>query len=299
MTSAPVCRAELSRVSKRFGTIQALDGLDLAVGSGELVAVLGPNGAGKSTAIAILLGLQRPDTGTARLFGRSPHDLAARRRIGVMMQDVALAPELSVREHVALIASYYPDPPPVDDTLRAANVTAIAARRYRKLSGGQKRQAQFAMAVAGRPSLLFLDEPSVGLDVEAREAMWTVLRRLVSEGCSVVLTTHYLEEAERLADRVVVLSEGRVLTSGTVAQIRSVVDRKRITCTTLVSAHDVADWPGVVAASNDRGRLHVTTADAEGIVRRLLAADMGLGELEVRRAGLAEAFAELTQRVVS
>src|SRR5271169_5065987 len=212
--------AELSLAKKKFGTTVALDGLDLQVRSAELFAVLGPNGAGKTTAISLLLGLQQPDSGSALLFGRSPNLVETRRQIGVMMQEVALAPELRVREQIDLVASYYPSPLSPAEAMEMTNTTSLADRPYGKLSGGQKRQAQFAMAIVGRPKLLFLDEPTVGLDVQARELMWVTLRKLVSDGASIVLTTHYLEEAEALADRVVVLAKGKLIASGTVNEIR-------------------------------------------------------------------------------
>ncbi len=258
------CLAELTGVNKRFGKTVALDGLDLQVRSGELLAVLGPNGAGKTTAISLLLGLERPDAGSARLFGQLPQRVETRRNIGVMMQEVALA-------------------------------QALAGRPYGKLSGGQKRQAQFAMAICGRPRLLFLDEPTVGLDVEARQVMWTRLRQLVSQGASIVLTTHYLEEAEALADRVVVLARGRMIASGTVSEIRANVVRKHISCSTTIGAAQVETWPGVESVTYDQRRLHITASNAQSVVRRLMAADENLDELEVHRAGLAEAFTELTQ----
>jgi ABC-2 type transport system ATP-binding protein len=228
--------ARLVGVEKRYGETVALNGLDLQVRGGELLAVLGPNGAGKTTAIALMLGLQTPDKGEARLFDRSPHDLAARRGVGVMMQEVALADALKVRDHIAMTQAYYPDPLTLQEAITLAGVEKIANRPYLKLSGGQKRQAQFALAICGRPRLLFLDEPTTGLDLNARENMWATLRRLVAGGTSIVLTTHYIEEAEALADRVVVMAKGREV-----------------------------------------------------------AADPALKDLEVRRAGLSEAFAELTQ----
>jgi ABC-type multidrug transport system ATPase subunit len=191
--------AELAGVTKRFGKIVALDGIELNVRPGEVLTVLGPNGSGKTTAISLFLGLQRPDSGAARLFGRSPCLLETRRGIGVMMQEVALAPELRVREHIDLVGSYYPDPLPSEAAIEMAGITALSNRPYGKLSGGQKRQAQFALAICGRPKLLFLDEPTVGLDVQAREKMWATLHKLVGEGCSILLTTHYLQEAEALA----------------------------------------------------------------------------------------------------
>jgi ABC-2 type transport system ATP-binding protein len=289
------CLAELSGVSKRFGKIMALDGLDLQVRRGELFAVLGPNGAGKTTAISLLLGLRQPDAGTARLFGQSPLKVETRRQVGVMMQEVALAPELRVREQIDLVASYYPDPLSAEAAMEMTDTTSLANRPYGKLSGGQKRQAQFAMAICGRPKLMFLDEPTVGLDVQAREMLWATLRRLVDDGASIVLTTHYLEEAEALADRVAVLAKGKLIASGTVSEIRALVVRKRISCVTALCAEDVVSWPEVQTVSRDQHHLHITVSNAETVVRHLLAADGDLQELEVRRAGLSEAFTELTQ----
>jgi ABC-2 type transport system ATP-binding protein len=289
------CLAELSAVSKRFGNIVALDGLDLEVRRGELLALLGPNGAGKTTAISLLLGLRQPDSGRVSLFGQPPTLPETRRRVGVMMQDVTLASELRVREHIDLVASYYPHPLTPDAVLETTHTTSLANRPYRKLSNGQKRQVQFAMALCGRPQLLFLDEPTVGLDLQAREMLWATVRRLVAEGCSIVLTTHYLEEAEALADRVVVLAKGRTIASGTVNEMRALVIRKRISCSTTLPAETVAAWPDVDSVTRDQYRLDITVSNAEAVARRLLAGDQNLAELEVRRAGLAEAFTELTQ----
>jgi ABC-2 type transport system ATP-binding protein len=287
--------AELSGAKKKFGNTVALDGLDLQVRTGELFAVLGTNGAGKTTAISLLLGLQQPDTGTARLFGESPNLVQTRRQIGVMMQEVSLAPELRVREQIDLVASYYPAPLTPEAAMELTHTTSLADRPDGKLSGGLKRQAQFAMAIVGRPRLLFLDEPTVGLDVQARQLMWVMLRKLVNDGASIVLTTHYLEEAEALADRVAVLAKGRVLASGTVNEVRALVVRKRINCSTTLTVEEVSAWPEVENATADKQRLLITVSNAESVLRRLLAADQNLREVEVRSAGLAEAFVELTQ----
>jgi ABC-2 type transport system ATP-binding protein len=291
--------AVLSGVKKSFGATVALDGLDLEVRSGELLAVLGPNGAGKSTAISLLLGLQQPDAGTVSLFGQPPERIESRYRVGVMMQEVELAPELRTRELIDLTASYYPAPMSVAEVLELTHTTALAERPYGKLSAGQKRQVQFAVAVCGRPDLLFLDEPTVGLDLPARETLWASLRRLIASGSSIVLTTHYLEEAEALADRVAVLANGRLIAEGTVEEMRSLVVRKRISCVTTLAAAEVSSWEDVTAASRDRDRLHVVARDADAVVRRLLQTDLQAHDLEVQRAGLSEAFTELTQEARS
>jgi len=291
------CLANITGVSKRYGTTVALDGLDLQVRPGELLALLGPNGAGKTTAISLLLGLQQPDSGSVTLFSKSPQSLEARRNIGVMMQDAVLAEELAVREQIDLVASYYPDPLTPDAVLEMTHTKPLADRAYGKLSGGQKRQAQFAVAVCGRPKLLFLDEPTVGLDVKARAAMWDILRQLVKDGASIVLTTHYIEEAEALADRVAVIARGKVIASGTVSEMRSLIARKRITCTTQLPLEDIQNWQGVESVTRDRNQLHITASNAEPIARRLLNTDETIQDMEIQRAGLADAFTELTQEM--
>jgi ABC-type multidrug transport system ATPase subunit/peptidoglycan/LPS O-acetylase OafA/YrhL len=287
--------AQLRGITKKFGSVTALNSIDIEVRRGELLAVLGPNGAGKSTAISLWLGLIEPDAGVVTLLGGEPQDIVRRRGLGVMMQDVEMPKELKVRELVRLAASYYDDPMGVDETLKRAGIESLANRAYGKLSGGQKRQAQFAVAICGRPKVLFLDEPTVGLDVQAREALWTSVRRMLADGCSVVLTTHYLEEAEALADRIAVVTKGRVIASGTVDDMRALVSRRQINCESQISVDEIRTWPGVVEAQRTQERLSITVTDAEGVVRRLLAADTTLGRLEVRQAGLNEAFNELTR----
>ncbi|MDE2155198.1 MAG: ABC transporter ATP-binding protein [Xanthomonadaceae bacterium] len=289
--SDPVVR--LAGTLKRYGSLVALDGFDLVLHRGELLALLGSNGAGKSTAIGLSLGLIRADAGTVELFGQDPQRISARRRIGVMLQHAELPPTLRVGELLRLTASYYPAPRAPAETAALAGIADLLERPYAKLSGGQQRRVQFALALCGRPELLFLDEPTVGMDVEARQKLWTAIRILLAEGCSVLLTTHYLEEAEALADRVCVIAHGRAIHEGTVDALRARVDRKRIRCASSLSTEAVRSWPGVSEASLRNGRLHVTTADAEAVVRRLLEADPQLAELEVQRAGLAEAFTEL------
>jgi len=292
-TKMPV--AELRGVTKRFGKVVALDNVDLQVNRGELLAVLGPNGAGKTTAIGLWLGLLAPDQGTVALMGGPPSEIERRRRVGVMMQEVELGRELRVRELLELMGSYYPNSLTPEQAMELTRTTALASRTYSKLSGGQKRQVQFALALCGRPEVLFLDEPTVGLDVQSREAMWAAIRDLIARGCSIVLTTHYLEEAEALADRVVVLARSRVIAAGSVDEMRSIVARRQIVCETTVDAEVVRGWPGVVDSQRDGHRLRVTAFDAEAVVRRLLDADHQLKNLEVRQAGLAEAFTELTK----
>ena len=294
-TSALAPVAVLANVTKRYGKTVALNSVSLSIRPGELLAVLGPNGAGKTTAIGLWLGLLEPDDGIVTVMGGSPLDVQSRLGVGLMLQEVNLAPELRAREHVELAASYYRDPHSVEETIALTGIEAIAEKRYGKLSAGQKRQVQFATAIAGRPQLLFLDEPTVGLDVEARAAMWRNIRRLLAGGCSIVLTTHYLEEAEALADRVAVIAKGTLIAEGTVAEMRSLVSRKRISCASAIAVEDIKRWHGVVDAVRENDVVHVTAFDAEGVVRQLLAADATLKNLEVKQATLAEAFTELTK----
>ncbi len=287
--------AQLRSITKKFGTTTALAGVDIELRPGELLALLGPNGAGKTTAINLWLGLIEADAGEVTLLGGSPLDVERRRGLGVMMQGVEMYKELKVRELIALSSSYYTNPLSVEETLRRAGISALANKAYGKLSGGQKRQAQFAVAICGRPRVLFLDEPSVGLDIQAREALWANVRMLLAEGCSIVLTTHYLEEAEALASRVAVLVKGRIVAAGSVDEMRALVARRQITCESGLAVEVVQQWPDVIEARRERGRLSIFAADAEAVVRRLLAEDPTLRRLEVREAGLSEAFTELTK----
>ncbi len=297
MLRAMGAQASLARLEgayKNFGNIAALAGLNLEVKRGELLALVGPNGAGKSTAISLLLGLQRPDRGSAALFGEDPQSIDARRRIGLMMQEINLSPVMRPREFITQTASYYPSPYETTAVIKRLGIEKIADRPYGSLSGGQKRQAQFGMAICGRPELLFLDEPTVGLDVQSRGALWQVVRDLIHEGCSIILTTHYLEEAEALADRVAVIDHGKLVAAGTVEEIRAHESRKSIVCRSSVAIETMRAWPGVLQVTERAGRQQIVTQDAETVLRQLLGADSGVRDIEVRAAGLGDALAALT-----
>lgn len=285
----------LRRAGKQYGKLRALEGLDLSLRAGQVTALLGANGAGKTTAIGLLLGLLRADSGSAALFGRDPRELSARRGIGVMLQSAGLPERLRVGELLAQACSYYPHARSVADCVALAGLDGLLDRRYGMLSGGQQRRVQFAIAVCGRPRLLFLDEPTTGLDIEARQALWQAIAALAAEGCAVLLTTHYLEEAEALADAVVVLQAGRIVARGSVAQIRARVLQRRIVAHTAIAATEIARWPGVVAASTREGVTTVQAEPAEPVVARLLREDPRLTGLEVQRAGLADAFLAITR----
>jgi ABC-2 type transport system ATP-binding protein len=289
--------AELRQTHKRFGALRALNGLDLRLQGGELLAVLGPNGAGKSTAIGLLLGLIEADQGEAHLFGRSPRTLEARRQIGVMLQSAGIPEACKVSELLDVTRGYYVAPRTVADCIALGGLDGLLERRYGNLSGGQQRRVQFALAICGRPKLLVLDEPTTGLDIEARQRIWKTIRELVGQGCAVLLTTHYLEEAEALADRVVVLADGRLIAEGSVESIRARVSQRRIWCSTALGTDQIAAWPDVQSAidADSPGRVEIVAHAAESVVRRLLAEDPDLADLEVHRAGLSEAFVELTR----
>ena len=288
--------ARLQGVSKQYGNVRALDGLDLTVHRGEVLAVLGPNGAGKTTSIALLLGLIQPDAGNATLFDMAPDARAARERCGVMLQVSRLPEPITVREHVTLFSSYYPHPLPVEETLALAGLTGVADRRYGKLSGGQQQRLKFALALCGDPEMLFLDEPTVALDVEARRQLWDVIRARVACGTTVLLTTHYLEEADALADRIVLVDHGKLVVAGTPAEIKAGGAGRRIRCVTRLSPEVVACMSGVKEVARHGAALEILASRAEPVVKELLAQDPSLTDLEVSGVGLEQAFLALTRQ---
>lgn len=286
-TDLPV---SLKGAVKTYGAVRAVDGLDLDIPAGGVTALLGPNGAGKSTAIGLMLGRLRPDAGSALLFGRDPRDLKARRRIGVMLQTAKLPRQLKVAELIRLFAGYYPNPITVAEAVSLAGLDGLENRRSSALSGGQQRRLQFAIAAVGRPDLLLLDEPSVGLDLEARRAMWATVRLLRERGATILLTTHHLEEAEALADRIVVIDKGRVRTSGTVAEMKSIVAGRTIRCATALNDAALKALPNVRSLSRAGRHAVLVTDNGEATARALLNADLSLTDLEIAGAGLEEAF---------
>jgi len=287
--------ARLQSVTKSYGSIQALRSVELSVHAGELVALLGPNGAGKTTAVKLLLGLARPNAGTVRVFGGDPRNPQNRMRTGAMLQVGRVPETLRVGEHIDLFSSYYSQPLPLAEIVKAAGLQGLEKRPFGELSGGQRQRLLFALAICGDPDLLFLDEPTVGLDVESRRALWDEIRKLVDRGKTVLLTTHYLQEADALADRVVVINQGNIVAQGTPAQIKAQTAGKRIRCVTRLSLESVLRLPGVVEAHQDRDALEIQTAEAEPVLRELLARDSSLSGIEVTTAGLEEAFLALTR----
>ena len=286
--------AELRGATKRYGRVTAVDSLDLEVRAGELLAVLGPNGAGKTTAIGMLTGLTATTSGTARLFGRDPRDTGARSRAGVMLQASGVPETLRVRELLTEFRGYYPAPLPMAAIVEAAGLAGLEHRLYGELSGGQQRRVLFGIALSGDPDILFVDEPTTGLDVEVRRSLWAVLRDLAAAGRGVVLTTHYLEEADALADRIVLLHSGRMIAEGTPAQIKALVPGRRITARTSVSATQAATWPDVQRSSVDGDRLELLVGTAEPALRCLLEADPAVENVTVVEPSLDEAVLTLT-----
>jgi ABC-2 type transport system ATP-binding protein len=291
--------AQLRGASKSYGQVRALSNVDINVRAGEVLAVLGANGAGKSTALGLLTGRLSADAGQVELLGGDPRDADIRRGIGVMLQDGGLPETLRVGEHVRLFSTYYPNPRPLAESLAMAGLENIAKRRYDALSGGQQRRVQFALAICGRPALLFVDEPTVGLDVEARRNFWSVLRQLRNEGTGIVLTTHYLEEADALADRVLLLADGCVLAEDTPAGIKSRAAGKRLRARTSIPLETLCRWPEVRSATSSEGVAELVSHDTERLLRRWLANDAGLADLEVRPLNLEEAFLSLTAPVAA
>ena len=286
--------ARLAGVTHRYGELLALDGVDLEVRAGEVLALLGPNGAGKSTALGLLTGLLRPQQGVVELCGGDPRDAARRQGLGAMLQEARLPETLRVGELVRQFSAAYVNPRPDTETFALAGLEGLERRFYAELSGGQQRRVQFALAICGRPRVVLVDEPTTGLDAEARRGLWSVLRGLRLEGAALVLTTHYLEEADALADRVVVLRGGRVVAEGTPMQLKARVGGVRLRCRSALDAGDVAQLPGVREASRDGATLNVLCSDASALTRELLARDAALADLEILPTRLEDSILDLT-----
>ncbi len=285
------------RVSRSFGDTLALDDVRLAIGIGETVALLGPNGAGKSTALAIMLGLLDPGSGSARTLGLSPRDAVRGGRVGAMLQAASLPSGATVGELVDLAHGLYPRPAPRDAILDRAGLTSLVGRRAETLSGGEAQRVRFAFAIAGDPDLVFLDEPTVAMDVESRRGFWGDMRRFAEEGRTVLFATHYLDEADQVADRIVVLDHGRVVADGSPAELKAVVTDRTVRFAAPVSG--IADealraLPGVVGADRRGETVSLASRDADATVRALVAGGFAFRHLEVTGADLDAAFLALT-----
>ncbi|WP_328501710.1 ABC transporter ATP-binding protein [Streptomyces sp. NBC_00457] len=286
------------QVSKVYGTVRAVDGLSLTLRPGETVALLGPNGAGKSTTLDLLLGLKQPDSGTVRVFGTLPREAIVAGRVGAMLQSGGLMDEVTVAELVRLACALHPKPYPANDVLARAGIAQIADRKVNKLSGGQAQRVRFALATAGDSDLIVLDEPTTGMDVTTRQAFWATMREQADQGRTVLFATHYLEEADAIADRVLVLHRGRLLADGTAAEIKAKAGARRI-------SFDLSD--GTLDEAALRALPFITRLDVSGHTVRIQSADAdatvhalyGLGayprNLEVAGLGLEQAFVAITE----
>lgn len=294
-TARDLIVASLENVNKNYDAVRALGDVNFKVRAGEVVALLGPNGAGKTTAVKLLLGLIQPNSGKVRVFGGDPTNPENRMRTGAMLQVGRVPETLRVREHIDLFSTYYQRQLSLAEVLSAAGLEKLSDRKYGELSGGQKQRVLFALAICGDPDLLFLDEPTVGLDVEARRMLWDEIRQLVRRGKTVLLTTHYLQEADALADRIAVLQQGEIIAEGTPAEIKAKTTGKRIRCITSLNISVLRELRGVTEVRKDREAVEIRASEAEPVVRELFARDPAVSELEIASAGLEEAFLALTQ----
>ncbi len=292
-TGEPI--VELRGVTKRYGDVVALDGVDLEVRRGEIVAFLGPNGAGKTTSISLMLGLRQPTDGTVRVFGMSPLDRRARTMRGAMLQDVGLLPLLTVREIVNLFRTYYPSPLATATVLGLIGLESKASARVGTLSGGQKQRLAYGLAICGDPPALFLDEPTAGMDVSGRRAFLGEIGELGGQGRTIFLTTHFLDEADAVARRVVVIDRGRIVADGTPSQIKSRAAGRKVSfrCEPALTAQDLDGLP-VSAVTISNHTVGFLTNEPEAILAELFRRGLSLSELEVTGADLEEAFLLLT-----
>ncbi|MEU0569313.1 ABC transporter ATP-binding protein [Nonomuraea sp. NPDC005983] len=284
--------ARAVEVTRRYGDVLALDRLSLDIRAGELVGLLGPNGAGKSTLINLFVGLRRASSGTVELLGGSPQDPAVRRGIGVTPQETGLPEALRVGEIVDFVSAHFPKKADKGELLDRFGLADLVGRQIGGLSGGQKRRLAVALAFAGEPRLVFLDEPTTGLDVEARRALWDGITSFHGNGGTVLLTSHYLEEIEALAQRVVVVGHGRVLADDTVRAVRDMVGVRRVS----LAADDLPELPGVLSSEREDGRIHLVTTDPDRLVVELVRSGTPFSGLEIRPTSLEEAFLAITSK---
>jgi ABC-2 type transport system ATP-binding protein len=290
---------QLRGLRKTFGSITAVAGIDLTIQQGEVVALLGPNGAGKSTTIDLALGLASPTAGTVTLFGEAPRTAIAAGRVGAMLQGGALLPDLTVAQAVALIAAAHKHPLSVAEALERAKCTEIAKQRVSKLSGGQAQRARFAVAIVSNPDLMFLDEPTAAMDVEARRTFWQSMREFTDAGRTVVFATHYLDEADAYADRIVMMAAGRVVADGTPGEVKAVVSGRRIRASfdfdwTPDIEAELFELPGVRSVEHRGDVLSLVSDDSDAALRTLLSLHQDVHDIEVTAHSMDDAFLALT-----
>ncbi|WP_051423137.1 ABC transporter ATP-binding protein [Arthrobacter sp. MA-N2] len=294
MTTTSVPAVHAAGLHKSFGKVQAVRGLDLTVQPGEVVAFLGPNGAGKTTTIDMILGLSAPDQGSVSIFGHTPRGAIARGQVAAVMQTGGLLRDISVRETVQLNAAMFDSARPVDEVLARAGILEIADRKVEKCSGGQQQRLRFAMALVSDPGLLILDEPTTGMDVAGRRDFWTAIRADAQRGRTVIFATHYLEEADAYADRIVLVRQGSIVADGTAAQIKNLASGRTVKASLPAAERGLlAGMPPAESVEYDGGRLTVRTGDSDAVVRYLLNST-GAYDVEVAANNLEEAFVALT-----
>jgi ABC-2 type transport system ATP-binding protein len=291
--TAPV--VSFDQVSKVYGNVRAVDGLSMELRPGETVAFLGPNGAGKSTSLDMLLALRKPTSGRIRMFGSDPYHAVKSGRVGAMLQSGGLMPEVTVRELVTLVAGFHPRPLPAGQILRRAGIADIAGRRVDRLSGGQTQRVRFALAIAGECDLIVLDEPTAAMDVETRQAFWASMNAEVAEDRTLLFATHYLEEADQAADRILVINKGRLLADGTPAQIKARAGAKRISFRLDdADAAVLRGLPAVVSLEIRHDLVQIQSADSDRTLYGLLDAGYRPRDIEVSGLGLEQAFLAIT-----
>ncbi|MFE9113640.1 ABC transporter ATP-binding protein [Streptomyces collinus] len=293
-TTAPV--VAFDQASKAYDAVRAVDGLTLGLSPGQTVALLGPNGAGKSTTLDLLLGLKRPDSGTVRLFGTSPRDAIVAGRVGAMLQSGGLMDEVTVAELVRLACDLHPKPYRPSEVLARSGVAQIADRKVDKLSGGQAQRVRFALATAGDSDLIVLDEPTTGMDVTTRQAFWATMREQADQGRTVLFATHYLEEADAVADRVLVLHRGRLLADGTAAEIKAKAGARRVSFDVAGAIDEPAlrALPFLTGIDISGRTVRIQSADADATVHALYGLGVYPRNLEVAGLGLEQAFVAIT-----
>ncbi|WEH39850.1 ABC transporter ATP-binding protein [Streptomyces sp. NBC_01218] len=296
-TAAATAVVSFDRVSKAYGDVRAVDGLHLDLHPGETVALLGPNGAGKSSTLDLLLGLRTPDSGTVRVCGTTPRAAITAGRVGAMLQSGGLMEDVTVEEIVRLACGLHPRAYPADEVLARAGITSIAGRMVNKLSGGQEQRVRFALATAGAGDLIVLDEPTTGMDVTARQDFWATMREQADQGRTVLFATHYLEEADAVADRVLVLHKGRLLADGTAAEIKARAGARRISFEIegAIDAAALRALPFLTALDISGPRVRIQSQNADATVHAVYGLGLYPRALEVAGLGLEQAFVALTE----
>ncbi len=283
----------LRGVTKTYGTVGAVKGIDMDIRRGEVVALLGPNGAGKTTTISMLLGLLTPTTGTIEMFGTTPIEAIRQRRVGAMLQEGKLMSGVRIGEFIDFVRSLHPAPLPQKELLALAGLQGLEMRRIDRLSGGQTQRVRFAMAIAGDPEMLMLDEPTAAMDVEARREFWTSMHAFAARGHTILFATHYLEEAEAFASRLIIVAKGKIIVDGTVQDIQARYGEPRVMFTRQDDAVDHFDLPGIRQYQIDGNRVTLHTSDADATVRALVDSDIPWNNLEVKSNDLEETFINL------